>query len=580
MTRVEIPRRLRAIVRARELSLIVLAALVGACGGVVVVVMATGVDLFHTLLFGLAPGERLSDREVLDPLRALSVPLVGGLLFGILPLILRRRARREVDPIEANALHGGRMSLRGSLLVAAQTVWSSGVGASVGLEAGFTQLASGVASALGQSFHLRRSDLRILVGCGSAGAIAGAFGTPFAGAFYAFELIIGTYSVTSLAPVGVAALVGYLVVRAITPTSIGIFTEGISIVTARDIVLAAPVGLLAAAFGILLMRGIAVCEVLLARTKMRSAFGPALGGLIVGLLALISPQAMSSGHGALHLAGVLHRPIEVLALLFALKAIASVISIGMGFRGGMFFASLLLGALGGQLLATGLEAVWGPIVPLDLNAYATMGMAALAASVIGAPFTMVFIALETTGNLALTAAVLMAVIISAQITRELFGYSFATWRFHLRGETIRSAADVGWMRDLTVRLMMRRGVPTASVDLPVSNFCQLFPLASAKRVAAIDKEGRYAGLVIVSEAHENEDSQLPIETLLRHSNDMLLPEMNIKQAVMMFDRTEAETLVVVDSRAERHVVGWLSEAFALRRYADALELRRQEVLGE
>ena len=140
--------------------------------------------------------------------------------------------------------------------------------------------------------------MRILVGCGSAGAIAGAFGTPFAGAFYAFELIIGTYSVASLAPVGVAALVGYLVVRAITPTSIGIFTEGISIVTARDIVLAAPVGLLAAAFGILLMRGIAVCEVLLACTKMRSAFGPALGGFIVGLLALISPQAMSSGRGA------------------------------------------------------------------------------------------------------------------------------------------------------------------------------------------------------------------------------------------------------------------------------------------
>jgi CIC family chloride channel protein len=91
---------------------------------------------------------------------------VGGLLFGLLPLILGRRARREVDPIEANALHGGRMSLRGSLLVAAQTMWSSGVGASVGLEAGYTQLTSGLASRLGQNFRLRRSDLRILVGRG------------------------------------------------------------------------------------------------------------------------------------------------------------------------------------------------------------------------------------------------------------------------------------------------------------------------------------------------------------------------------------------------------------------------------
>ena len=72
----------------------------------------------------------------------------------------------------------------------------------------------------------------------------------------------------------------------------------------------------------------------------------------------------------------------------------------------------------------------------------------MSAAVIGGPLTMTFIALETTGDLWLTTAVLIAVIIASQVTREVFGYSFATWRFHLRGETIRSAADIGWMRDL------------------------------------------------------------------------------------------------------------------------------------
>ena len=62
--KIEIPVRLRAIVRARELSLIVLAAMVGAIGGIVVVTMAAGVDLLHTLFFGLAPGERLSERTL------------------------------------------------------------------------------------------------------------------------------------------------------------------------------------------------------------------------------------------------------------------------------------------------------------------------------------------------------------------------------------------------------------------------------------------------------------------------------------------------------------------------------------
>jgi len=132
--RLEIPRRLRAVVRARESSLIALAALVGVVAGLVVAGMGAAVDLLHELFFNLQHGERLSARLTLDPVLAFSVPLMGGILFGISSEIIKRwRPEREIDPIEANALHGGRMSLLGSIIVALQTVWSSGVGASVGL---------------------------------------------------------------------------------------------------------------------------------------------------------------------------------------------------------------------------------------------------------------------------------------------------------------------------------------------------------------------------------------------------------------------------------------------------------------
>jgi CIC family chloride channel protein len=108
-----------------------------------------------------------------------------------------------------------------------------------------------------------------------------------------------------------------------------------------------------------------------------------------------------------------------------------------------------------------------------------IGMSALSASVIGGPLTMTFIALESTGDLWLTTAVLIAVIISSQVTREAFGYSFATWRFHLRGETIRSAADIGWMRDLTVGKMMRHDVRTVPPPRQSPHFAK--PFRSAPR---------------------------------------------------------------------------------------------------
>ncbi len=579
-SRLEIPRRLRAFVRAQELSLIALAAPVGAIAGLVVAAMGTGVDALHRLLFQLGPEVRLSELLRLNPLIAVSVPLVGGLVFGIArELIARWRPEREVDPIEANALHGGRMSLLGSIIVALQTVWSSGVGASVGLEAGYTQLAGGIASRIGVAFRLRRADLRILVGCGAAGGIAGAFGAPLAGAFYGFELIIGGYSPNYLAPVGLAALIGYQVAQSLAAAEVGIVAPEKMTIAAHDLVIAVTIGLLAAALGILLMRGVALCESLFVRLKLRPTLQTTIGGLVVGLLAIAAPQVMSSGHGALHLSGIAQLSLWTVALFFVLKIAASIASLGSGFRGGLFFSSLLMGALGGHLLAIVLTMVW-PGAIFDSNAYAVIGMSALSASVIGGPLTMTFIALETTGDLWLTTAVLIAVIISSLVTREAFGYSFATWRFHLRGETIRSAADVGWMRDLTVGKMMRHDVRTVPATMTVGAFREAFPLGSPAAIVAVDEPGRYAGMVLVAEAHAAEASpDKLIKDLLRNTDAVLLPGMAIKEAVLAFDRAEAEVLAVVDSAVDRRVIGLLTEAYALRRYAAELERRRQEFVG-
>jgi len=512
---------------------------------------------------------------------SLLVPSLGGLFLGLaFLLLLRWRPAREIDPIEANALHGGRMSFRGSVIVASQTVWSSGVGASVGLEAGYTQLASGLAASLGRGFHLRRADQRIMVGCGAAAAIAGAFGAPLAGAFYAFELVIGGYTPASLTPVGVAAVTGYFVAHSFTVFSLGVSVGPVGDVLGRDLAIAALLGIMSALFGIGIMRGVALCEALLTKVRLWPPLRPALGGLGVGVLALITPQVMSSGHGALHFAGFISIPLTVVATMFTLKAIASVISLGTGFRGGLFFATLFLGALGGHLFAAGFDTIW-PDLKLSPNVYAIIGMSALSASVIGGPLTMSFIALESTGNLWLTTAVLVAVIISTQITRELFGYSFATWRLHLRGETVRSAADVGWIRDLTVRSLMRRDLATITANMPIEEFREKFPLGSKTQVVVVDETGRYVGLALVADAHAPDiDKDKGLLGVVHFRHVVLYPGMNIQEAIAVFESAEAESLAVVDSDGERRPIGILTEAHAMRRYVEESEQRRREAIGE
>ena len=270
----------------------------------------------------------------------------------------------------------------------------------------------------------------------------------------------------------------------------------------------------------------------------------------------------------------------MIAGVFLLKALASIVSLGSGFRGGLFFATLFMGALGGRLFAAGVDTIV-PGFHLEPSVYAVIGMSALSASVVGGPLTMSFIALESTGNLWLTTAVLVAVIISTLITRELFGYSFATWRLHLRGETIRSAADVGWIRDLTVGRLMRPDLTTVMANIRIEEFREKFPLGSKTQVVAVDGVGHYVGLALTAEAHAPDiDESKGLVDILHHRDVVLHRAMNIQEAIAVFDAAEAESLVVVETGGERSPIGILTEAHAMKRYAEESEQRRREAVGD
>ncbi len=207
-------------------------------------------------------------------------------------------------------------------------------------------------------------------------------------------------------------------------------------------------GVICALFGVGVMRLVAVTERVVTRLPGPQMLRPALGGLILGALAWDAPQTLSAGHGALHLDLAANLAIAALVFLVATKAFASNVSLGFGFRGGLFFASLYLGSLLGRLYVEALGAA-GLDTGIDPIAGALVGMGALAVAIIGGPLTMSFLVLETTGDFGLTAATLTASIIASVLVRELFGYSFSTWRLHLRGESIRSAHDVAGLRTLT-----------------------------------------------------------------------------------------------------------------------------------
>ncbi len=98
---------------------------------------------------------------------------------------------------------------------------------------------------------------------------------------------------------------------------------------------------------------------------------------------------------------------------------------------------------------------------------------------------------------------------------------------------------------------------------------------------AVDEDGHYVGIVIVAEAHGSNDSKAAsVKDILHYRGVTLLPDMDIKQVVAVFDGAEAEALVVVDESKRRQAIGILTEAYVLRRYAEQLERRRRDIIGE
>ena len=566
--------------RENEIALIVIAALAGFAIGAAVAIIDGAVVWLHHLIFGLPLDAHLSAATEIPASVRFLAPAMGGILAGLTASAIRHfRPRDIVDPIEANALYGGRMSLRDSLNLGLLTIVSVGFGGSAGLEAAYTQAGSGLASKIGQNIRLRRQDLRLLVGCGSAAAISAAFNSPLAGAFYAFELVIGSYTPQSLATVASAALCGNLSIHLISNGKPVFDLPAARSVESHDYLLFLLMGLGAAAIAIATMRAVTVVEKTFRRHKAPRFLRPVFGGAGIGFIALFYPEVLGSGHGAIssQLEGSLE--FQALAALLLAKIAASALTVGSGMRGGLFSTSLFLGAIYGEAVATGLTMLV-PQLSVNPLAYALVGMAAVAAGVVGGPITMTLLVLETTGNFSLTMSVMASVIACSVVVRQAFGYSFATWRFHVRGLRIQGAHDVGWIADLTVGKLMRKDPPLVRASETIAELRERFPLGGPKYAFVLNGQGAYAGMIETVEAHspayDEKAASMTAKALIRGEPYVLTAEENIHSAIQMFAKTASEVLPVLDSARPGHVAGMVSESYVLRRYSQELEKRRPE----
>ncbi|STX41173.1 chloride channel protein [Legionella donaldsonii] len=547
-----------------NVKIILLATLGGAAIGTTVAGIRFCVGFIQTILFGTDVN---LNAVSIAPWRLMAIILPGSLLLGLLLVLAGRFNRLSiVDPVEANALEGGKMSFMDSLTLVGLSAVSITIGGSVGFEAAMTQLGAGTLSAIGQRLKLPRSDLRILVSCGTGAGIAAIFGAPLAGAFYALELVIGGYGMRALLPTLLASAMSSHAIYTLIGYRPIFLASHLGIPALWHFPLALVVGVSAAIVGIAVMRGTTAFENLLQLVGIPAALKPVIGGLILASISLLIPQVMGPGH---HSIGQILDGYDLigptLALLLA-KIAASVACVGSGFRGGLFSTSLFMGAALGCLIH-GLLIVpfLGSQAPLDLTVIA--GMAGVATSIIGTPIAIVLLTLETAGLQVGVVTTAITVVIANYLTRYWFGYSFSTWRFHVRGNDLSSPRDIGRLRSLKFAdlalINPLRVTPNHSMS-------ELLPLLETNnQILAVVEHNRFIGFIraqhLLASAATN--PQLPLDKLIEkpscvHATDSLA------QHIESNKENFTNELVVLDNKEQ--LLGYTTEAIVLRRYLEEI----------
>ena len=304
---------LRALVRADEIWLALLATVVGIFGGFGVVLINSVTFLMHTVLFPLAPGQGLSESRASTrcalwwcrPGRAAAGAFHGSAGAAAAAQPGRPdRGQRALWRAHVAAGFADRCGADGLV----QRRWRLGRHGGGLCPARFGHRLMGRAD-----FRLRRNDLRVLVGCGAAAAIGGAFNAPLCGAFYGFELVVGVYSIATLPFVVVCGACGHPSCRSgrrHRPSSVAVAPH----VPPDDYGIPLIAGVACGIAGIVIMRGVTFIEAAFRRSPTHLV-PPAAWRPAVGLLGFLTPTVLSSGHSALHASNGRYRLFIVLGMM-------------------------------------------------------------------------------------------------------------------------------------------------------------------------------------------------------------------------------------------------------------------------
>lgn len=545
-----------------------LAGLVGLLAALVSIGFRYLTETLHILLAG-STGSYVETMSSLPGWQRVATLGGGGLVAGLILWLGHRWLRKpqEGDYMEAIVVGDGVISSRTTAFKCASAMVSIASGASIGREGPLVQLSAMMASLVGRWRRISPVRLRLLVACGAAAGIASAYNAPIGGALFVAEIILRSLAMESFGPLVVASAVATLASREFLGEAALYQMPALSLGSNWEMIahllLGVMAGMLAPAFlGLLKTSGD-----LFKKTRLPLPIRMALGGVLVGLIAVGLPQVSGNGHSVVH--EILHSHPAwtwVLALLIA-KILATSITFGSGAVGGVFTPTLVAGASLGCLFAQAIDTAW-PGPALDPSTFAMIGMGAFLAATSQAPLMAFLLLFEMTLDYQMIPPLMLACV-SAHYSSLAFGGQ----SIYAIARPPEDADELHPLPAMAIVDLMKPSPPSVSAMDGFDVIASRFITSRIGHLCVLDENEALLGMISLHDVkpylNQPELAKIIIaRDLAREDYPSIHANATLAEALEVFSGLDLERLPMVDPTPPHRLLGTLSRGDLLLAFAE------------
>lgn len=460
-------------------------------------------------------------------------------------------------------------------------------GGSVGLEAPIASTGSAIGSNVGRFFHVSPRGVKLLLGCGAAGAIAGIFSAPLAGVLFTVEVLMFDMTMTTAVPLLISALSASTVAYYLMGDDVQFAFHVTEDFTLHQIPFLIALGLFCALSSIYFLRSTDAVEAWFARRK--NWISKCLwGGLALGIMIFLFPPLYGEGYWAISalLNGSNSDPLfassifntfrenpwialAILLVLILLKPIATAATIGSGGVGGTFGPSLVVGGLSGYLVAALCNQIGLP--PQSTANFALVGMAAVMTGVMHAPFMGVFLIAEITEGYALLLPMLITSTITYICVQPYEKHSIYARKLAVKGDLMTHNKDASAWNLMDLRKLIETNFATLPENGTLRDIVEAIKTSKRNLFPVVDTENKFLGLIVMDDLRQQIFEpelydKLTIRELMMtfEDKDIVHSNEDPSAVVKKFQLSNRYNLIVVDE--EGRYLGFLSRANTFSAY--------------